>query len=49
MGAGLRWRDHLAIGLLYLYGSFQPSARAFTSPRQEISTLHATLGYSFGH
>jgi hypothetical protein len=47
-GAGLRWRDHLTIGLLYLSGS-AGSWSGFLSSSQPVSTLHATLGYAFGH
>jgi hypothetical protein len=47
-GAGLRWRDHLAIGLLYLVGPSHRNSSWGTTPRQPVSTLHATLGYTFG-
>ena len=47
-GAGLRWQNHLTIGLLYLSGSAGGSGGG-SFFRQPVSTLHATLGYAFGH
>lgn len=50
-GAGLRWRDHLSLGILYLSGAAaQGRSGADSSPfRHPISTLNATIGYTFGH
>lgn len=51
MGASLRWRDRLSFGLLYLSASSAQAFDARVSPsfRRPVSTLNATLGYTFGH
>ena len=48
-GAGVRWRDHLTVSLLYLSGSPAQFWSEDLAYRERVSMLHLTLGYTFGH
>lgn len=51
LGAGLSWRDRVTVGIRYLSGASPVASGAtYDSPfRRPLTTLHATLGYTFGH
>lgn len=51
VGVGLRWHEHVKVGLLYLSGAAGSKWRgsAFSISRQQVQSLHATLGYAFGY